>query len=155
MRVHHRETETPASHTLPSRGARAGSSMLEVMVALGILAVGLLGMTAGQIMAMKQSTNSRSQTIAMHLAEQSMEALQGSSAADVTAMTALPGYPNDPANPIDPDMDGATHMQFFRRQLIQPDTPEAGVITITVEVDWTDPRGTVRTVRIESLKRDS
>ena len=129
--------------------------MLEVMVALGILAVGLLGMTAGQLMAMKQSSNSRGQTVAMQLAEQSMEAMQGSSAADVEAMIARPGYPNDPANPIDPDMDADTHMQFWRRQLIQPNTPEAGVFTITVEVDWTDSRGTVRTVRIQSLKGDA
>jgi type IV pilus assembly protein PilV len=134
--------------------SKHGFSLIEVMVSLAILAVGLIGLTAGQVMAMKVSTNSRSRTIAMQLAEQQIEALQAMSGADVKALIALPGYPDDPANPIDPDPADATPMAFSRRSFVTPDAPEASVITLAVEVDWVDNLGIVRTARVETLKAD-
>lgn len=138
----------------PRLERRAGFSLLEVMIALGILTVGVLAATSGQILAMRTSSTSRTQALAMHLAEQQMEAFRGMSAADVKDLVDVPGYPNDPANPIDPDPADAQPMQFARRWLVQPDTPEPDVITVTVEVDWTDVRGATRTVRVQSLKAD-
>ena len=132
---------------------RAGFSLLELVVALGILAYGILGVTAGQIFATKFSDASRSNTSAMYLAEQQMEIFRVMSAADVLDMLTESGYPNDPENPIQPDATSAT--TFSRRWLIQTDTPETGVITITVEVDWVDAIENVRTARLQSLKADS
>ncbi|TMQ70534.1 MAG: prepilin-type N-terminal cleavage/methylation domain-containing protein, partial [Candidatus Eisenbacteria bacterium] len=63
-----------------------GFTLLEMMAALAILAVGLIGLTGAQVMAMKVTANSRSRTIAMQLAEQQMEALQAMSGADVKAL---------------------------------------------------------------------
>ena len=66
----------------------------------------------------------------------------------------MPGFEPDASNPIDPDPgDGAT-MQFNRSWDIRSDTPEAGVMSITVRVSWTDNLGTVRNATIQTLKLD-
>ena len=49
--------------------ASRGYTLVEVMVALGILAVGVIGATAGQIAAMKLSSDSKSHAMALSLAE--------------------------------------------------------------------------------------
>jgi prepilin-type N-terminal cleavage/methylation domain-containing protein len=128
---------------------RSGFSLIEVMVALGILAFGLLGVTAGHLLAMRVSTTSRGATLAMDLAEQQLELFQAMSAADVLA---LQPAPNDPANPIDPDPSDSTTMAFTRRWIIEPNLPEPGVMRITVEVDWVNAVGTTKTTSIGSLK---
>jgi Tfp pilus assembly protein PilV len=131
-----------------------GSLLLEAMIALVILAIGALGATAGHIIAIKNSSSSRHQSIAMSLAEEQLEIMRIASATDVKAMTAAPGYPNDPTNPIDPDTSDSTSMAFNRSWTISPDTPEPGVIAITVQVNWVNPLGNDRTVRLQTLKAD-
>ena len=133
---------------------RGGFSLLEVMVALSILAVGLLSVTTGQILAIKSSASSRSNTVAMSLATERVEELRLMTGTGVKALTTAPGYPNDPANPIDPDPGDGAAMQFQRRWLIAADTPEPGIITMTVEVDWINQLGNVKTARIQTLKVD-
>jgi type IV pilus assembly protein PilV len=131
-----------------------GFSLIEVMVSLAILSVGLIGLTAGQVMAMKISSNSRNRTLAMQLAEQQVEELQAMSGDDVKALIVAPGYPYDPSNPIDPDPADETQMAFTRRSLVTANTPEAGVIRLAVEVAWQDNLGVTRTARVETLKAD-
>jgi len=141
----------PAAEDSRSR-VRAGFSIIEVMLALAILAVGILATTAGQVTALKNSADSRGHMLATYMAQQQMEAFRTMSAVNVVAMMESPTYPNDPANPIDPVASDDVVMEFNRRWIIQPDTPEAGVITITVEVDWTNSLGVVRTARVQGLK---
>ncbi|MFQ5416287.1 MAG: prepilin-type N-terminal cleavage/methylation domain-containing protein [Myxococcota bacterium] len=132
----------------------SGFSLLEVMIALSILAFGMLTATVGQISALKTSRQSRTQMLAMYLAEQQMEAFQAMTAADVLAATGDPNYPNDPANPIDPDPGDDDDVQFTRRWFIQQDTPEVGVISLRVEVDWVSPLGFARTTTLQSHKAE-
>ena len=129
---------------------RDGFSLLEVMVALAILAVGILGATSGQLMAMKLSTTSRHAVLAMQLAEEQMEILQAMPAADVKAL----GTANDSNNPLDPDPNDGVAMEFTRRWIITPDSPEVDVIALEVQVDWTDGLGQTRTTNLESMKAD-
>jgi prepilin-type N-terminal cleavage/methylation domain-containing protein len=131
---------------------RGGFTLLEVMIALSILGFGMLAASVGQLSALKTSRQSRSQTLSMYLAEQQMEAFQSMSAADVLAEIAAPGYPDDPANPIDPDPGDDDVITYDRRWFIEDDTPEVGVISIRVEVDWVDPLGFTRTTALRSLK---
>ena len=129
---------------------RNGFSLLEVMVALSILAIGVLGATKGQIMAIKLSTTSRHAVLAMQLADEQMETLQGMPASDVLTL----GSANDPDNPLDPDPNDGVPMVFTRSWIVTPDGPEAGVIGLEVRVVWTDGLGQSRTARLRSMKAD-
>ena len=133
----------------------AGFTLVEVVIALGVLAFGLLAVTAGHLLAMKVSTSSRAATLSMDLAEEQLENFKAMTATDVLALRAAPGYPQDPSNPIDPDPNDATPMAFSRRWLIEPDSPEVGVMSITIEVDWVNAIGNTRTTRLGSLKTSS
>ena len=138
------------TRTRDRRGTE-GISMVEVMVALVILGIGILGTTAGQLAAIKLSSDSRIHSEAMYLAEQQLETFEAMSGADVAA---LAGTTSDPANPIDPDPNDATAMGLNRSWTITTDTPEAGVITIQVDVSWTNSLGLVRTASVQSLKAE-
>ena len=139
---------------MESRASRDGFSLIEMMVALGILAFGILAATASQIGSMKVSAESRNRTVAMNLAEGQMEVFEVMTPAEILTFTTVPGFEPDASNPIDPDPgDGAT-MQFNRSWDIRSDTPEAGVMSITVRVSWTDNLGTVRNATIQTLKLD-
>jgi prepilin-type N-terminal cleavage/methylation domain-containing protein len=129
-----------------------GFTLLEVMIALSILGFGMLAASVGQFSALKTSRQSRSQTLSMYLAEQQMEAFQAMSSDDVLAEIAAPGYPDDPSNPIDPDPGDDDITTFDRRWFIEDDSPEPGVVSIRVEVDWVDPLGFTRTTALRSLK---
>jgi hypothetical protein len=45
-------------------------------------------------------------------------------------------------------------MQFARAWQIETNTPEAGVMRITIAVNWQDGLGQVRTTQIQALKVD-
>jgi prepilin-type N-terminal cleavage/methylation domain-containing protein len=136
------------------RSQRGGFSLLEVMIALAILGFGMLAASVGQLSALKNSRQSRSQTVSMYLAEQQMEAFQSMSSDDVIAASADPGYPDDPSNPIDPDPGDDEVVRYNRRWFIQQNDPEPGSISIRVEVDWVDPLGFTRTTALRSLKAE-
>lgn len=131
-----------------------GFSLLEVMIALSILGFGMLAASVGQLSALKTSRQSRSQTLSMYLAEQQLEAFMSMSSADVVAATTDPNYPNDPNNPIDPDPGDDDTTRFNRRWFIVQDSPEVGVISIRVEVDWVDPLGFTRTTALRGMKAE-
>jgi prepilin-type N-terminal cleavage/methylation domain-containing protein len=129
-----------------------GFSLLEVMIALSILAFGMLAATVGQVSALKTSRQSRTQMLAMYLAEQQIETFQAMTTADVIAAISDPNYPDDPSNPIDPDPGDDNTVTFDRRWFIQPNALETGLITLTVEVDWVSPLGFSRTTTLRSFK---
>lgn len=135
--------------------ARSGFSMLEVMIALSILAVGIIGVMATQITAMKLSGDSRVKTQAAYLAQQQIETIRAMDPGDVLDLVDAVGYPNDPNNPIDPNPNDGQDVTFVRRWVVEEDTPEAGVIQVTVEVDWPNRLGATRTVRLRTMIADS
>ncbi len=137
--------------------AQRGFSLLEVMVALGILSVGVLGATAGQIAALKLSSDSKSHGLALSLAEMQLEIFQANSTADVIAEISEATYgtfPNDPGNPIMLDPGGGTPIAFNRHWDIEENQPEDGVVRITIRVVWEDANGVARSARVQSLKAD-
>ena len=136
---------------MDSTRREAGFTMLEVMIAMLILAFGVLGAAAAQLTAMDYARKSRSLTQALYLAEQQIEAFQAMPAADVAAQA---GTPNDPGNPIDPTPGDEDLTTYNRSWQIQIDTPEADMITISVRVDWTDELGQNRRVQLDAMKAD-
>jgi len=134
------------------RNSKAGFTLIEVMISLGILAFGILGLMAGQIASMRFSEDSREHTLAMKLAEEQMETLQAMTPGDVLALLLDPNYPNDPDNPIDPDPNDDYQVAFNRRTQVADDSPEAGMMTLTVEVDFLNALGAWQTARVQSFK---
>ena len=131
---------------------KSGFTLLETMVALGILAVGVLGVGASILTAIKYATQSRNATQAMYLAEDQMEIMRLMSAPAVLAMVPDANFFDDADNPIDPDPGDDDTTTFNRRWRIEDDVPEGGLIAITVEVDYEDRMGITRTVRLRTLK---
>jgi type IV pilus assembly protein PilV len=149
-----REPSTDARVRAASPAARraAAFTLLETVIALGILSVGVLGVAASLLTALKFSTNSRAASQAMYLAEEQVEIMRLMQPADVLAMVPDDNFFDDPSNPIDPDPGDDDSTQFVRRWRIQDDTPEDGMMTITIEVDYTDRLGITRTVDLRTLK---
>ena len=83
---------------------------------------------------------------------EAFRAMDGDAVADALADG---GYPNDPNNPLDPDPNDGQTRAFNRSWTISADTPEVGIFTISVDVQWTGGLGQTRTVSIESIKTDS
>lgn len=141
---------TGAVRTRHGREARRGGfTLIEMMIALTILSFGILAMMASQLVSMRFSTNSRNHTLAMKLAEQQMETLLAMTPADVGALAPSTA---DPGNPLDPDAQDGVPMQFWRTTTVDVDTPEAGVMTMTVDVQWVNALGNNQTASIQSFK---
>jgi type IV pilus assembly protein PilV len=128
-----------------------GFTLLETIVALAVLSIGVLGVTTAMISAMNNSRQSRSMTQAIYVAQQQLETFRLMPEADILALMAEDSYPADPAGAVDPDTSDGDPTQFLKRYQIQPDTPQTGVFTITVFVDWTGPNGNTRTTQLRSM----
>jgi type II secretory pathway pseudopilin PulG len=127
-------------------------TLIETVVALGILAVGVLAVAASMLTAIKYSARSRSAMEAMYLAEDQIEIMRLLSSTDVLAMVPDANFVDDGLNPIDPDPGDDNSTSYNRRWRVQDDTPEAGMISITVAVDFQDRLGITRTVTLRTLK---
>jgi type II secretory pathway pseudopilin PulG len=134
------------------RRRERGFSLLEAVIALGILGLGVLAVAAALVTSFRYSERSRDLTQATYLAEQQMEIFSVMSATDVLAMVGSGAYPNDSQNPIDPDPNDGDATAFNRSFTITQDSPVVGTIALTVAVQWTDPRGNSRTVQLQSVK---
>ena len=128
---------------------RGGFTLIEVMIAMSLLAVAVLGIVGAQLTAIKFTRDSHLRAQAMFLAEQRIEDLQAMSAPNVVA---LAGTTNDPNNPIDPTPGDGDSTRFNRSWNITLDDPEVDVITITINVAWTNSLGNVRTVSLQTMK---
>ncbi len=130
-----------------------GFSLIEVMIAFGILAFGILALAASQITSIKFNRDSRVRTEAAYLAEQQMEAFQAMDGAAIEVVR-LAGAA-DPSNPIDPDPNDGVARNFNRSWTITPNSPENGVYSVSVIVTWADQLGSTRDVTLSSIKTDN
>jgi Tfp pilus assembly protein PilV len=126
-----------------------------VVIAMSILAFGVLAGAAAQVSAIKLTSQSQLRTEAYYLAEQQLEAFRAMTGTSVAAVAAAASYPNDPANPIDPDPNDGLTRAFNRSWTIAADTPEAGLYTLTVRVIWLSALGLPQVVTLETIKVDT
>ena len=125
--------------TTASRRRRAGGlTLLEVVVALGILAVGLLSMLAMQIHALQQGRVGRDVTEAAMIAQQQMENLHRiawAAAAPVPwqAPQAVNGATTGGGGP------GAQLAQVFNLTWRIQATADPNVRLVDVQVTWAEP----------------
>jgi len=115
---------------------QSGFTLLEVLIAISILTVGLLGVAQMQIMGIKGNYFSGNTTAALTLAEEKMEDLLGKSYTDAElAGSGAPGTNHpDTNNPIDET--GQAGGIYTRMWTIIDNTPIADTKTVTVSVGW-------------------
>lgn len=124
------------------RGARAtqqGFTLIEVLVAVFILTIGLLGtagLTTGIIRGNHYSKNITSATAA---AQSQLESVKSSGYANAVAAN----FPTETVS-----MGGMT---FNRATTITSDSPAANMKTIAVVVTWTESNNTTRSVTLQTI----
>ena len=109
-----------------NKKGEGGFGLLEMLVAITILAVGLLGMAALQGSAIRGNARGIRNTEATALIEDGMEAYRNSPYASIASGTTT-----------EPNL-GSFGM-YTRKSTIQQDVPMNNTKTITVEVSWQDP----------------
>lgn len=116
----------------------AGFTLIEVMMAAVVLAIGLLALAAMQTAAIKANYQAKKHTLAVSLAETQLEAYRNMA------------YDSIPSGVItDTDVTSGDVGHFTRVITIENDTPVAGVKTITVAVSWND--GKLRTATLKTI----
>jgi len=132
----------------------AGFTLVEVMIATALIAIGLSAIAVAQLSALKMASRSKNLSQATYLAEVQLDEFYAMPSSHATFSTA--GTFVDPDSPIKLDTTGDDQTTFVRRWIIAPSTPSVGLTTITVEVDWNAPGGTagprVETVALQGIK---
>ena len=115
----------------PTAQHRAGFTLLEVLVAIVILSVGLLGLSAMTIATIRGLDFSEDVTVATNLAQEKMEQIKNDAYADV----AQGHYPVEDYNAI------PGFRQFRREVEIRIDDVLANTKTAIVSVSWRRAKG--------------
>jgi len=107
--------------------SRAGFTLIEVLVAVSIFAVGMLGLAAGAISIMRANKTAQFHTMATTLVQEKLEQLKSTSVAFVSSC----------ANNCEtaPTYLGVT---FTRTWDVAVNQPQPGLKQITVTIQWSD-----------------
>jgi type IV pilus assembly protein PilV len=105
---------------------KKGFTLLEVMIAMVILAIGLLGLASMHIMAIKGNSFGQQMTVASTMAQNQLEQLRQ------TTGTLVNG--NDTVT----DQNGIT---YTRQWTVTLNSPQQGTTTVVITINWTGPTG--------------
>ena len=117
-------------------GNAAGFTLIEILVAITIFSVAVLGMAAGTVTLTRTNQNSHWHASAVNLAQARIEELRAMTS---TALSSLvcPAYTSTGCS----DSQVASGATFARSWQITANTPVAGVSQLNVKIDWTDYTG--------------
>lgn len=121
----------------PAHG-EAGFTLIEVMIAMSILAVGLMSIAVAQLTAIKMSSRSKHLQDAMLLAREQMDTME----AMPTPTNGAPsfftiGQTIDEPDEIQLGENPMDQTRYTRRTVITPNVPSANLARVTVTVTWT------------------
>lgn len=141
----------------PKQGSdQSGMTLIEVMVALLILSVGVLGAAAVQINALKYTDSALRRTQAGFIAQDMLERMR----ANPDASYALAGLSQAPTSA---DLDNPRHQDLFDfamnvRQMAG-NTADGRISVagdaVTVAIDWSDARGSGQNGQLETYTLSS
>jgi type IV pilus assembly protein PilV len=103
-----------------------GFTLIEVMIALVILAVGILALATMQIVSIRSNAFSSEMTYATMMAQTRLEAIRNMNYDDVTAVGQV-------TLPVDPTTKG---IAYRVQRLVQNNTPVTDMKTVTLVIDW-------------------
>ena len=98
-----------------------GITLLEVTIALFILAIGLLGLAGLQLVALRGDTLGQQATLATTLAKDKVAELQES---------------EQLTNGNDTYVDHVNGVTYARQWIVQPELPHMEMVTVKVQVSW-------------------
>jgi type IV pilus assembly protein PilV len=124
---------------------KPGFTLLEVLIAISIFAVGVLAVATLQVTAIRGNRLGNEVTQATSLAQMQIEALKS---ADINSAALAPGHYDDPNNPIDET--GAHGGTFTRSWDIAENTAFSRTVTVTVR--WIKG-GSSRLVTLSTVTR--
>lgn len=137
--------------------ANSGMSLLEVLIALAILAFGLLGLAALQVTAIKGNATANETVAATYYAQEEMERLRRTAFDNVLDSPGiLAGPPKSPdfaSIPTNGSVESTTTKKGIRVYRVWAvETTTATLKTITVWSCWRDEKNSWRTVRLVTRK---
>lgn len=137
--------ENKKQHTMEGHHNQKGFTLLEILLAITIFAIGLLAVAAMQVSAIRGNKLGNEWSQATALAQQQLEDLKSG---DITTAAYTPGTYSDPNNPI--TVMGASGGIFNRSWAIAANTTFS--VRATVSVSW-NQAGVNHTVRLTSVTR--
>jgi prepilin-type N-terminal cleavage/methylation domain-containing protein len=136
-------------------GVRGGFTLLEVMVALGILAVGLLAVAAAELYAMRGGTSGRHTSDAAAIAHSQIDSFERYSWTDAS-MNATGGWTPAGGQVVQDQVqaDPAAVVEMSYRVQWRITDLSASLKAIDVRVTWDEPNRPNRTVTISTVRHD-
>jgi prepilin-type N-terminal cleavage/methylation domain-containing protein len=134
-----------------ARQRTSGFTLVEVMIVIGILAFGLLALSAMQIQAMHGSDRGRHATNAVAVAESRMEQLQQDPWASIAPTG---GFVADPVaqNNVQLDVGSSINEIAYNVSYQIADLQPTYTRAIDVQVSWTEKGGEIRSVTLSSIR---
>lgn len=118
---------------LAGKSTTAGFSLIEILIAMVIFAIAVLGLAAGTASVIQANQKSYLRTAAINLAQTQLEQLKGMSAGAFASVFPPASCPcSDTDNPV------SAGKSFNRTWVVTYNSPIAGVNRIDVTVTWTD-----------------
>lgn len=109
----------------------AGFTLIEILVAMSIFSVAVLGLAVGATSVMRANQTSYFNTIATNIAQDKLEELKGMT---VAALPSCPSYTTTGCS----DTKTSLGLTFSRSWQIIANSPTSGVNRLDVKIDWTD-----------------